>query len=136
MSVFGTLDVQEFLDRHWQNAPLLVRGAIPDIVGRVDGDTLAALSLEPDVESRLVHAAPGGWVPNWVFNFVSKTLPFKAIANLRDYFAADGQVDSVAWLKKRAELPAFVTVEPLAAKTPAPWPAPDGGGAGASAAGR
>ncbi|MEJ2045439.1 MAG: cupin domain-containing protein [Reinekea sp.] len=51
---FSNLD---FLENHWQQSPLLLRNAIhlPDLI---DGDELAGLSLEPNVESRLIRYDP------------------------------------------------------------------------------
>ena len=35
-----------------------------------------------------VHADPGGLLPSWVVNMVSKKIPFKSIDNLRKHIAA------------------------------------------------
>lgn len=55
MSVIRNFDVQRFLTQYWQQAPLLVRGAFPDIKNLISGDDLAALAMEPNVESRLIQ---------------------------------------------------------------------------------
>jgi len=60
VSVLGDLDSAAFLQRHWQKEPLLVRGAFPAVGGVVDGDTLAGLACEPEVESRLVSVDAAG----------------------------------------------------------------------------
>lgn len=54
MSVLGDLPPERFLADCWQQQPLLVRGALADYVSPIDGDELAGLALEPEVESRLV----------------------------------------------------------------------------------
>src|SRR5690606_18186180 len=43
----------EFLRNHWQKKPLLMRGATNDL-SWLDGDLLAGLALEEEVDSRLV----------------------------------------------------------------------------------
>lgn len=61
--VLGGLSTKEFLRKHWQKKPLLVRGAFPDFTDPVDPDELAGLSCEEGVESRIVHAL--GWRVTW-----------------------------------------------------------------------
>jgi len=48
------LSVREFLSRHWQKRPLLVRGAVRDWRLPVTLPELIALAHEPDVASRLI----------------------------------------------------------------------------------
>lgn len=52
--MLGPLTPQQFLRRHWQKKPLLIRGALPGFVSPLSADELAGLSCEPEVESRLV----------------------------------------------------------------------------------
>ncbi len=59
-SPFGDISIEEFLRDYWQKKPLLVRNAFPDIEAPVGADELAGLSLEADVESRLVIQSPDG----------------------------------------------------------------------------
>ena len=59
-SPFGDISIEEFLRDYWQKKPLLVRNAFPDIEAPVGADELAGLSLEADVESRLVVQSPDG----------------------------------------------------------------------------
>lgn len=51
---------EEFYKTYWNKRPFIVRAAIPEDVidGLIDGDTLAALSLEDEVTSRLVKTLP------------------------------------------------------------------------------
>src|SRR5215470_7284465 len=51
---FGGLAVAEFLRRHWQKRPLVVRGAVADTAPIISARELVALALRDDVESRLV----------------------------------------------------------------------------------
>ncbi|KTD65223.1 cupin domain-containing protein [Legionella spiritensis] len=51
---FQGLDVNEFLTHYWQKKPLVIRKAIPAFVSPINGDELAGLALEDEVESRLV----------------------------------------------------------------------------------
>ncbi len=50
----GDMPVETFLRDYWQQKPLLIRNAFPDFESPLDGDELAGLALEDDVESRLV----------------------------------------------------------------------------------
>ena len=53
-SILGDISVEDFLANYWQKKPLLIRGAIPNFRAPIDGDELAGLALEAEVESRLV----------------------------------------------------------------------------------
>lgn len=57
----GGLSPAQFLRRHWQKRPLLVRGAFPGIDGLLDPAALFALAARDDVESRLVERPRGRW---------------------------------------------------------------------------
>jgi 50S ribosomal protein L16 3-hydroxylase len=50
----GDLSIQDFLRDYWQKKPLLIRGAFADFEWPLDGDELAGLALEDEVESRLI----------------------------------------------------------------------------------
>jgi 50S ribosomal protein L16 3-hydroxylase len=52
--ILGNITAEEFLRDYWQKKPLLIRQAIPDFVSPIDGDELAGLSLESEVESRII----------------------------------------------------------------------------------
>lgn len=51
----------EFMARHWQRRPLLVRGAMPVAAPFVSRAELFGLAAREDVESRLVVHGKGGW---------------------------------------------------------------------------
>ena len=55
--VLGDISAEEFLADYWQKKPLLIRNAIPNFEPPIDGDELAGIALEQDVESRLVIGA-------------------------------------------------------------------------------
>jgi 50S ribosomal protein L16 3-hydroxylase len=55
---WGDLTVETFLRDYWQQKPLLIRNAFPDLEPVVTSDELAGLSLEEEVESRLVQFKP------------------------------------------------------------------------------
>ncbi|MCX7672189.1 MAG: cupin domain-containing protein [Thiobacillaceae bacterium] len=57
----GGLDPAEFLRTYWHKQPLLIRGAVPDILGRLSPHRLMALACRDDVESRLVRSSRGRW---------------------------------------------------------------------------
>lgn len=50
----GDMPIATFLRDYWQKKPLLIRNAFPDFISPLDGDELAGLALEEEVESRLV----------------------------------------------------------------------------------
>jgi len=54
LQILGGISAREFLRDYWQKKPLLVRQAIPGFESPVSPDELAGLSLEEEVESRLV----------------------------------------------------------------------------------
>src|SRR5690606_2322473 len=54
LQLLGGISVQQFLREYWQKKPLLVRQAIPGFQSPISPDELAGLSLEDEVESRLV----------------------------------------------------------------------------------
>lgn len=53
-SVLGNMSADQFLTEYWQQKPLLIRNAIEDFNPPIDADELAGLSLEDEVESRLI----------------------------------------------------------------------------------
>lgn len=54
LQILGGISAREFLRDYWQKKPLLIRQAIPSFENPVSPDELAGLSLEDEVESRLV----------------------------------------------------------------------------------
>jgi len=61
LPLLGGLTVQQFLRRHWQKRPLLVRGALPGFRGVARAAQLTALAARPEVESRLVRRRGTRW---------------------------------------------------------------------------
>jgi 50S ribosomal protein L16 3-hydroxylase len=61
MTVLGGLAPKDFLRKHWQKKPLLVRGAIPGFDGIAPRDALLELATRADVTSRLVIKHPKSW---------------------------------------------------------------------------
>ncbi len=61
LALLGGLTPSQFMKRHWQKKPLLVRQAIPDFVPCVDRVKLVALAGQEGVESRLIVDSPKGW---------------------------------------------------------------------------
>ncbi len=59
--LLGGLTAREFLRRHWQKRPLLVRGAMPDIGIPQGKRAFFSLAQRTDVESRLVARRAGRW---------------------------------------------------------------------------
>lgn len=54
LATLGHLSVEEFLRDYWQKKPVLIRQAIPDYESPISPDELAGLSLEEDIESRII----------------------------------------------------------------------------------
>lgn len=54
MIQFNDTDLTTFLQQFWQKKPLVLRGALPDFTPPVSAEELAGLSLEDEVESRIV----------------------------------------------------------------------------------
>ncbi|MES2674430.1 MAG: cupin domain-containing protein [Pseudomonadota bacterium] len=50
----GEIPIETFLRDYWQKKPLLIRNAFPNFESPIDGDELAGLALEEEVESRLI----------------------------------------------------------------------------------
>ena len=47
------ITTDEFLADYWQQKPLLIPAGIPDFHPPVDGNDLAGMALEAEIESRL-----------------------------------------------------------------------------------
>ncbi|MGH8821855.1 MAG: cupin domain-containing protein, partial [Rhodoferax sp.] len=60
-TLLGALSPQQFMRRHWQKKPLMVRQAIPGFAALLDSAALFALAGNDDVESRLVVHGAKGW---------------------------------------------------------------------------
>jgi len=60
-SLLGGLPPRDFLARHWQRRPLLLRGALPGFRDLADHETIAGLAMRDEVESRLVERRGGRW---------------------------------------------------------------------------
>ncbi len=54
LELLGGISARVFLRDYWQKKPLLIRQALPGFQSPISADELAGLSLEEDVESRLV----------------------------------------------------------------------------------
>jgi 50S ribosomal protein L16 3-hydroxylase len=61
LPLLGGLSPAQFMKRHWQKKPLLVRGAVPGFAPLLSRTELFALASREDVESRLVAQTPQGW---------------------------------------------------------------------------
>ncbi|SDL40615.1 50S ribosomal protein L16 3-hydroxylase [Franzmannia pantelleriensis] len=61
--LLGGLTASEFLRDVWQQKPLLIRGALPDLECPLSPDELAGLACEEGIEARLVeeHGRDGPW---------------------------------------------------------------------------
>src|SRR5690606_16992345 len=57
----GDLSVDDFMRRHWQRKPLLIRQAIPGFAPPLDPEQLVELAADDAVESRLVTRRRGRW---------------------------------------------------------------------------
>lgn len=59
--MLGGLSPQQFMRRHWQKKPLLIRNAFPGFEPLLTRPQLFALAAEESVESRLIVHKPSGW---------------------------------------------------------------------------
>ena len=61
LTLLGGLTPAQFMQRHWQKKPLLVRGAVPGLQPLLARKDLFALAARDDVESRLVARDGKAW---------------------------------------------------------------------------
>ena len=61
LALLGGLTAEQFMKRHWQKKPLLIRQALPGFKPCVSRSDLVALAARDDVESRLIVQKPAGW---------------------------------------------------------------------------
>ncbi len=62
LALLGGLTPQQFMRRHWQKKPLLIRQAIPGFAPLLDRSALFDMAAQEGVESRLIVQQPGqGW---------------------------------------------------------------------------
>ncbi len=59
--VLGGLSPRQFMRRHWQKRPLLIRQALAGVAAPVTRGELFALAANEGVESRLVRLGESGW---------------------------------------------------------------------------
>lgn len=59
LPLLGGLSATQFMKRHWQKQPLLVRQALPGVQAPIDRAGLAQLAASEEVESRLVAQQDG-----------------------------------------------------------------------------
>ncbi|MCH7336855.1 cupin domain-containing protein [Acinetobacter sp. NIPH 2699] len=55
LTVLGGITAERFLTEYWQKKPLLVRNAMPEIIGLLEPDDVKELALEEDVTARLIR---------------------------------------------------------------------------------
>lgn len=60
-TMLGGLSPKQFMRRHWQKKPLLIRGAFPDFQPFLSRQELFAMAADEAVESRLIVHKPKGW---------------------------------------------------------------------------
>ncbi|WP_431275826.1 JmjC domain-containing protein [Variovorax ureilyticus] len=61
LPLLGGLSAQQFMRRHWQKKPLLIRQAVPGMVPPIARGELFDLAAREDVESRLIRHGNKGW---------------------------------------------------------------------------
>ncbi|MBU1361571.1 MAG: cupin domain-containing protein [Gammaproteobacteria bacterium] len=77
VSLLGGLSARQFMRRHWQKKPLLVRQAVPGMVPPIGRQELFSLVEKEEVESRLVRQGADVW------SLKSGPLPRKALPPLK-----------------------------------------------------
>lgn len=111
--LLGGLSPQQFMQRHWQKKPLLVRQAIAGFTPLLDRAALFALAEREEVESRLLQCGDAGWKlrhgplprralppikkPNWTVLVQGVDLHVEAVHRLmqRFRFVPDARLDDV-----------------------------------------
>ena len=61
LALLNQLAPTQFLAEYWPKKPLLIRQAIPNFQGLLDGNDLAGLACEEEAQSRLVRFSDGQW---------------------------------------------------------------------------
>ncbi|MCU4394932.1 ribosomal protein uL16 3-hydroxylase [Acinetobacter parvus] len=64
LTVLGGITAEQFLTEYWQKKPLLVRNAMPEIIGLIEPDDVRELALEEQVSARLIrqkNKKPNEW---------------------------------------------------------------------------
>ncbi len=61
LALLNGLTPSQFMQRHWQKKPLLIRQAIPGFQALLDRLALFDLSEQEGVEARLIQQTPKGW---------------------------------------------------------------------------
>ena len=54
MDILGSISKEQFLKEYWQKKPLLIRQAFPGFEPLIPADELAGMSLEEEIESRII----------------------------------------------------------------------------------
>ncbi len=54
MDILGDISKEQFLKEYWQKKPLLIRQAYPNFEPLIPADELAGMSLEEEIESRII----------------------------------------------------------------------------------
>jgi 50S ribosomal protein L16 3-hydroxylase len=60
-ALLGGLSAAQFMRRHWQKKPLLIRQAIPRMVPLIAREELFSLAAREEVEARLIRHGRSGW---------------------------------------------------------------------------
>ena len=55
LAVLGGITAEQFLNEYWQKKPLLVRNAMPEIMGLLEPEDVKELALEEDLSARLIR---------------------------------------------------------------------------------
>src|SRR6187551_1673250 len=61
LTLLGGLSARQFMRRHWQKKPLLVRQAVPGMVPPIERSALFDLAGREEVESRLIRQRDAAW---------------------------------------------------------------------------
>ena len=59
--LLGGLTPSQFMKRHWQRKPLVIRAAVPQPDAWLSRSALFALAAQEAVESRLIEQRAKGW---------------------------------------------------------------------------
>jgi len=113
--LLGNISPQQFMKRHWQTRPLLVRGAVRDMESVLSRDELFEMAQQEEVSSRLMKINPRtqAWqlkhgpfrsqdlpavgTPNWTLLVQGVDLLNERVAKILQYFrfVPDARLDDV-----------------------------------------
>ena len=97
-----TLNWPDFLERHWQKRPVVLKRGFNNFIDPISPDELAGLAMESEVDSRLVSHQDGKWPyqPDEIYDALKQGDVLVRLGGLRvlrigdDVYANGEKIDS------------------------------------------